>query len=224
MNGVHDMGGMHGFGRIEVEQNEPVFHARWNARIFGIRAVARGQGMIGLDESRHVAERLDPADYLSLGYYGRWLRAFENLLIEDGWIGPGEVDARIAGNPFEPAPVPNLPGPVREGGRRHRQIEPRFAVGERVVTRNHQPPGHTRLAAYARTRRGEVATVHPWLWVFPDSHAHRKGEAAEPVYSVRFAADELWGESAEHATFVYIDLFEIYLNAEGDDERPRPLP
>ncbi len=224
MNGVHDMGGMHGFGSIEVEGNEPAFHAHWNARIFGIHAVARAQGMIGRDESRHAVERLDPADYLSLGYYGRWLRAFETLLIEDGWIRPGEVDARLAGDPFGPVPVPDLPGPVREGGRRNREIEPRFATGQRVLTRNHQPPGHTRLPAYARARRGEVAIVHPSVWVLPDSHAHRQGEAPEPVYSVRFAAYELWGESAEHGTFVYVDLFESYLDAEGDDERPRPLP
>jgi hypothetical protein len=35
VNGIHDMGGMHGFGPVEVEAGEPVFHSRWEARVFG---------------------------------------------------------------------------------------------------------------------------------------------------------------------------------------------
>ena len=215
MNGIHDMGGMHGFGPIKVEEDEPVFHARWEARVFGMRALARAQGVTGLDESRHAVERLAPADYLNLGYYGRWLRSFETLLTEGGWLRPGEVRARIAGDPFESAPVPALPGSLHEGGRRDRENEPRFAVGERVTTRNYQRPGHTRLPAYARARRGEIAIVHPGSWVFPDSFAHRQDEEPEPVYSVRFAGTQLWGDSAEPGTCVYLDVFESYLNSEG---------
>ena len=33
MNGAHDMGGVMGFGPVVPEQNEPVFHARWEGRV-----------------------------------------------------------------------------------------------------------------------------------------------------------------------------------------------
>lgn len=213
------MGGRHGFGAVVVEENEPVFHARWEGRVFGLRAVAKAQGMRALDESRHAVERLDPADYLNLGYYGRWLRTFESQLIEDKWMSPGEVEAWLAGDPLDPVPVPASPRPVAGGARREIDTVPRFLVGQQIRTRNHQPPGHTRLPGYARARRGVIAIVHPSAWVLPDSNAHRRGENPQPVYSVRFAADELWGSSAEPGTFVHVDLFESYLESEGEDEQ-----
>ena len=219
MNGIHDMGGMHGFGAVEIEENEPVFHARWEGRVVGMRALARAKGMIVLDESRYAVERLDPADYLNLSYYERWLRSFESQLIADNWMRSGEVEAWLAGDPLDPAPVPALPRPVGGGARREIDVEPRFVVGQRVRTLNHQPPGHTRLPAYVRARRGIIAIVHPSAWVLPDSNAHRKGENPQAVYAVRFAADELWGGSAEPGTFVYLDLFESYLESKGDDEQ-----
>ena len=36
MNGIHDMGGMHGFGPVIPERDEPYFHEPWEARMFGI--------------------------------------------------------------------------------------------------------------------------------------------------------------------------------------------
>jgi nitrile hydratase len=94
---------------------------------------------------------------------------------------------------------------VREVGR-----APAFAPGDCVRTRNHQPAGHTRLPAYARSRRGVVARVYP-ACVFPDTHAHHRGEDPQHVYAVRFAACELWGEGAEAGSFVHLDCFEPYL-------------
>ena len=219
MNGIHDMGGMHGFGPVVVEEDEPVFHAPWEGRIFGLRALARRQGMTVLDAGRHAVERIDPADYLTLGYYGRWLRSFETELVRYGWMGAGELEARLAGDPFDPAPVPPLPAEVDMTARRARESEPRFVVGQRVRTRNHQVPGHTRLPAYARARHGVVAIVHPGEWVLPDTNAHGLGENPEVLYVVRFTGYELWGEQAEPGTSVHLDLFESYLETEGDDER-----
>ena len=100
MNGIHDMGGMHGFGPVVVEEDEPVFHAPWEGRIFGLRALARRQGMTVLDAGRHAVERIDPADYLTLGYYGRWLRSFETELVRYGWMGAGELEARTRRRPL----------------------------------------------------------------------------------------------------------------------------
>ena len=36
MNGAGDMGGMHGFGSVQVEANEPVFHADWEKKAFAL--------------------------------------------------------------------------------------------------------------------------------------------------------------------------------------------
>lgn len=209
MNGIHDMGGLHGFGRVEVEPGEPVFHARWEARVFGIVQSLPGGN---IDAGRHGLERLDPVSYLQNGYYGRWLAALERTLVALGVLSPGEIEARVrepvpraeraAPSGWKPAPRPSYARAVDRA--------PLFREGSAVRTRNHQPEGHTRLPAYARCRRGEIARAHPAM-VYPDDHAHGRGENPHYLYSVRFAGRELWGPEAEPDTAVYLDLFEPYL-------------
>ena len=216
MNGIHDMGGTDGFGPVEVEENEPVFHARWEARVFGMNLLSGSN----IDASRHAVERIDPTEYISLGYYGRWLRGLEFRLVEEGVLAEGELDARVEKRAFT-APARELPPRVPPsledlGARREIDAAPMFARGQRVRTRNLQPPGHTRLPGYARGHPGVVAVVHP-SFVLPDTNAHGLGENPEYVYSVRFAGSELWGDRAEPGTFVHLDCFESYLEAEGSD-------
>ena len=223
MNGIHDMGGMHGFGSVIVERDEPVFHAPWEGRVLGMVYQVVGRGWGNIDSFRHAIERLDPLTYLSVGYYGRWLRAVEMLLVDGGVLRPGEVEARLAGTKdtsstgavtASPPHAPNaLLGVVRTV-----EAAPRFTVGQTIRARNLQPAGHTRLPAYVRARRGTVDRVHP-ACVFPDTHAHGRGERPQYVYSVRFAGDELWGADAEPGASVNIDLFEEYLEpARGKHE------
>ena len=209
MNGIHDMGGLHGFGAVEVEPDEPVFHSRWEARVFGIVHLLPSGNV---DAGRHGLERLDPVSYLENGYYGRWLAALEKGLLALGVLAPGEIEARMR------APVPRAEraaasrwrAPPRPRYARAVDRAPRFAAGAAVRTRNHQPAGHTRLPAYARCRRGAIERVHPAM-VYPDDHAHGRGENPQHLYTVRFAARELWGDGAEADTAVYLDLFEPYL-------------
>ena len=210
MNGIHDLGGKDGFGRIEMESDEPVFHARWEARVFGLNLLA----LANIDASRHAVERIDPGSYLALPYYGRWLRGLETLLLEQGLLGEGEIEARMQGRDQPARPVGARPAPGGGESRREIAARPAFAVGERVRTRNHQPRGHTRLPAYARARSGVVAIVHP-AFVLPDTHAHGLGESPEYVYAVRFEGRELWGDAAEPGTTVVLDCFESYLEAES---------
>jgi nitrile hydratase len=213
VNGIHDMGGMHGFGPVRIEPNEPVFHGLWEARVFGMSLFAGLRLGGNIDARRHGLERLDPVTYLKDGYYGRWLARLEADLLERGVLAAGELAARVAGGKAPAAALPALPAaPPRPPHPFIRELTrpPAFRAGDRVRTRNHQPAGHTRLTGYARGRRGLVARVHP-ACVFPDSNAHFQGENPQHVYAVRFEARELWGEAAEPGTCVHLDCFESYL-------------
>jgi len=215
MNGIHDMGGMHGFGKVEVESDEPVFHERWEARVFGM---VQSLGGRNIDAGRHSIEQLDPVAYLQNGYYGRWLAAFERGLVGTGVLTPGEIAARMqSGLSAVPPATSRQPSPWRPSAKDYvRKVDapPRFAIGQKIVTLNHQPAGHTRLPGYGRCKRGVVARVHPAM-IFPDDHAHGRGENPQYLYTVRFDARELWGDAAEPNTVIHIDLFEPYLKAEG---------
>jgi nitrile hydratase beta subunit len=222
MDGVHDLGGMQGFGRVEREEHEPVFHARWEAEVLAMMRAGGGRGVYNLDEFRHAIERMRPAEYLAATYYEKWLDGITRLYLEKGIVTQAEIEARTAffgARPDAPATAP-LSGPMparapfnpewtqqvlRETG-----VKPRFAPGDPVITRNIHPRGHTRLPRYARGRRGVIHCVHG-VHVFPDSHAHGLGEQPQPLYSVRFEARELWGEDAEACQRVHLDLWESYL-------------
>ena len=194
MNGIHDLGGMHGFGRVLVLPNEPVFHEAWQRRVFGVVSVALGMGIANVDRFRHAIERLDPVEYLGAGYYGRWLGALELLVREFRERGE-RLDSR------------------GRGTLRSVAAAPRFCVGATVRARNLQPSGHTRLPGYARGKSGAIARVHP-SFVYPDTNAHERGENPQWVYSVRFDALELFGSGAESNACVHVDLFESYLEPE----------
>jgi nitrile hydratase len=218
VNGIHDMGGMHGFGPVEIEPDEPVFHERWEARVFGMSLLAGLRLGGNIDARRHGLERLDPVTYLRNGYYGRWFARLERTLLERGVLAPGELEARESGAGAAAAALPPLPAPAPAPAHpflRPVERQPAFRAGDRVRTRNHQPPGHTRLTSYARCRRGVVARAYP-ACVLPDTNAHFQGEHPQYVYAVRFAARELWGESAEPGTCVHLDCFESYLEPDPD--------
>jgi nitrile hydratase len=210
MNGIHDMGGLHGFGTVEVEPAEPVFHHRWQARVFGMVQSLPGN----IDAGRHSLERLDPVAYLQNGYYGRWLAALERGLASAGVLGADAIDARMKTRRRRVTRAARAVraawSPVARNYARQIAARPAFATGQRVATRNHQPAGHTRLPAYARCRRGVVVRTHPAM-VFPDDNAHGRGENPQYLYTVRFDGGELWGGGAEPGTFVHVDLFEPYL-------------
>jgi nitrile hydratase len=213
MNGIHDMGGLHGFGRVVVEHDEPVFHERWEGRVFGIARALRGDRG-NIDAGRHSLERLDPVAYLQDGYFGRWLAAMERALQAAGVVTGAEVQARMRarrGRRRQKTAAPRVAWrPVATPYTRRIDAVPVFAPGQRVRTRNLQPAGHTRLPAYARNHAGIVIAQYPAM-VFPDDNAHDRGENPQYLYSVRFDGRELWGAAAEPGTCVHVDLFESYL-------------
>lgn len=218
MNGIHDMGGMHGFGPVETETEEPVFHARWEGRVHAIADHLETIGVYNIDEHRHGIELMPAAAYLADGYYARWLFALEALLEARGVLRRAEIEARLAGV-VPPTPAPrNWPMPAadlsRPGSwRREAEVAPRFAAGQRVRVRNHQPAGHTRLPHYVRGLTGTIEIVNARAWVLPDARAHGEGEALQPVYNVAFAAADVWGDGAEAGSLVRVDLWQDYLEA-----------
>jgi len=221
MDGVHDLGGMHGFGPVEREENEPPFHGRWEAAVVAIMRATRGS-FYNIDEFRHGIERMDPAHYLGSSYFEHWLDGIARVLAEKGVVGAAELQARTRLLHERPdASVPAAPAGTRAAAGRRAESEtsfrppagpPRFAVGSVVTTRAMHPAGHTRLPRYARGKRG-VIDAHRGCHVFPDTHAHGLGEQPQHVYSVRFEARELWGEVAEPNQTLYLDLWESYLQA-----------
>jgi len=216
MNGVHDMGGMHGFGPVLPEVGEPVFHAPWEGRVLGMNRLMGAWRRWNIDSGRHSIERLPPADYLRFSYYEKWLEAMINRMLATGMITPEELASghKAAGTAMVSPPVTaeTVPEIVNAtlSYQRDAGANPRFAAGDRVRARNINPEGHTRLPRYARGRHGVIERDHG-AHVFPDSNAHFAGEAPQTLYTVRFTAQELWGETANAADQVSLDLWESYL-------------
>jgi nitrile hydratase beta subunit len=215
VNGLHDLGGMHGFGPVVTPDGDQIFRERWERRIAGILNLVAFAGVCGSDQFRRAGETMTPEAYLTTPYFGRWLHMVETMLIENGVAGSGELAAghRSPDNPPWDGPVlaPAEVWPAyRSAGspRRETTLAPRFAVGDVVLVRNRHPQGHTRLPRYARGKRGVVTRVHG-CFVYPDTNAHGMGEQPQHLYNVRFAARELWGEQARDV--VHLDLWDSYL-------------
>ena len=216
MNGVHDMGGMHGMGPIPYERDEPVFHAAWEARVYALTRAMRAHGRWNLDSDRYEIESLPPADYLRLSYYERWLASLVQRMVKTGTITSAEAE-RGAADANAPRATPALTAAMTSRFL-HRNIppafdpavRPRFEAGDRVRARIMHPRGHTRLPRYARGRSGTIVRDHG-VYTFPDTNAHGLGEKRQHLYSVRFSARELWGPDAPPRDCVHVDMWDDYL-------------
>lgn len=216
MDGIHDMGGMDGFGPIPIEHDEPVFHAEWEGRLYAINSVMGAWGEWNIDAGRACMERLDPVVYLQSPYYQRWLYRMENLLVERGVVSAGELTSGTPdGRSSEPLPLEDVFERMRaaRSARVDQPVAAKFNIGDAVLVRNIHPTGHTRTPRYARGRRGVIDRDHG-VFIFPDTHAEFKGESPQHLYSVRFTARELWGPDAAESDKVYIDLWDDYLDAD----------
>ena len=216
MNGPHDMGGQPDMGPLEYEKDEPVFHARWEARMHALNRAMRAWGKWNLDADRHAIERLPPADYLRMSYYERWFHRLAGQVVEYGLVSTEELESgKAASGSTKASPAMTLAMSARWLSRgvpssQDPKVRPRFAVHQRVRARNINPAGHTRLPRYVRGKTGVIVRDHG-VYLLPDSNAHFQGEKRQHVYSVRFAATELWGEGASPRDFVHLDLWDDYL-------------
>jgi nitrile hydratase len=215
MDGVHDMGGMHGFGKVEPEPNEPVFHAPWEGRTYAINRALGYTGIWTIDETRAGIERLPPEVYLGSSYYRKWELRLEKLLVEKGLADADELaagHALRAGNALKrtmkAADVANALS--RGSFSRPAQGPARFKPGDKVRTKNIHPQTHTRLPRYARGKTGVVEAIRG-CHVYPDTVAIGQGENPQWVYTVLFDGRELWGEASDPSLKVSIEAFEPYL-------------
>jgi nitrile hydratase len=216
MNGVHDLGGMHGMGAVAAEANEPVFHHDWERRTFALIVAAGFLRRWNIDMSRHAREVMPPAEYLAATYYERWLWGLRHLLVERGLVTPEELESgRTTGaaTGLRALTASEVPAALRN--RRAARMDdhlaaPRFRIGQRVRARNIHPPAHTRLPRYARGRTGVIDRDHG-VFIFPDAHAATGQKVPRHCYSVRFEGRELWGPDAGPRDAIYVDLFDDYL-------------
>lgn len=235
---MHDMGGRaEFFGPVAEEANEPVFHKPWEGRVYGMAICLLPLLGRNVDAFRFAQERLPREVYLS-GYYRRWRAGLERLLVDSGYLGPDEVDARLEGRTAEAGRRrisavrrkatsdvmrlllrPGLPSwlngrvlPRVLGHTRYTPRRPRFSVGDRVRVRATRAPGHTRQPAYVTGKPG-VVVAQLGSHVFPDAHAVGRRARPQHLYTVAFDAGELWGAAAEADTEMRVDIYEPYLEA-----------
>jgi nitrile hydratase beta subunit len=215
-NSIHDMGGMHGFGPVEPEPNEPVFHERWEGRVFAMRRAMGFPGLWTIDGGRASIEALPPVEYLRSSYYRRWFLGLERQLVEHGLVGADEIAAgrslRQGAALARKLTTAELDKALTRGEfARPTNQAPRFKVGDRVRTKNINPATHTRLPRYARAKTGIIEAVRG-CHVFPDTAAIGKGESPQWLYTVVFTGRELWGDDADPQLKVSIEAFEPYLD------------
>jgi nitrile hydratase subunit beta len=215
MDGVHDMGGMDGFGKVVPEGNEPPFHAAWEGRVLALQRAMSYAGAWQIDMSRAAQEQLPPHVYLTASYYQRWELAMERNVIERGLADADEIAAGHAlreGKPLKRKLTADIvqQGMTRGSFLRQAQAPARFKPGDRVRARNIHPRTHTRLPRYARGRVGVVELLHG-CQAFPDAVAIDKGDSPQWLYTVVFEGRELWGPDADPTIKVSIDAFEPYL-------------
>jgi nitrile hydratase len=216
VNGAQDLGGMMGFGPLPLERGEPVFHAPWERRALALTLAAGACRLWSIDAGRHARETLPPAGYLSKSYYDIWISGLEKLLANAGMASAAELSAGRALGPARDVSYQLAArdvAAVLAKGAPYDRTPPSpaaFAPGDAIRTKVMNPTTHTRLPRYARGKLGSVEAVRG-CHVFPDSNAHGLGEDPRWLYTIRFAARELWGEGADPALEVSIDAFEPYL-------------
>ena len=215
MNGPQDLGGQMGFGPVAPEKDEPIFHAPWEKKALALTLAMGATREWNIDISRHARESLPPAQYLGSSYYEIWIAGLIKLMLAKGLVTEAEVSSgkmavpakKVAGKLL----ASNVTTALAKGGPSSRpDTVPRYKMGDKVRTRNMHPVTHTRLPRYLRGHQGEIVRLHG-NHVFPDSNAQGKGEAPQALYTVRFAARDVWGEARHPKDTVSADLWESYL-------------
>src|SRR5258708_5223955 len=217
MNGVHDMGGLQGFGPVVIEGDEPRFHHRWESRVLGMVVLMGAARQWNIDQSRSARESLPPPLYLSSSYYKIWTEGLCKLLVEHGLVtqeeltdGQVRTPAKLLANVIK---ADDVAAALARGAPTQRAASrnARFAMGAAVRTRNLNLPTHTRLPRYCRDKPGTIVKNHG-MHLFADTHAIGRDDP-QWLYTVRFDAADLWGPGTTGSA-VFVDCWEPYLEAQ----------
>lgn len=214
-NTIHDMGGMHGFGPVRPEANEPPFHAPWEGRVLAMQRAMGFTGLWTIDGGRASLETLPPVEYLRSSYYRRWFLGLEKRLIAHGLADAAEIAAGHSARPGRrlnrTLGLADVPRTLTRGNFARPESAPaRFKPGDAVRAKNINPATHTRLPRYARGKSGTIEAVRG-CHVFPDTAALGTGDHPQWLYTVVFSGRELWGDDADPALNVSVEAFEPYL-------------
>ena len=223
MSRVHDMGGRFGDGPVRREADpEPVFKEEWQAHALALTLAAGSLGRWSLDESRHARECLEPRDYMRFSYYEKWLAGLTDLLVAKSIVTPEELTS-LSAQPAAPElqqrrlPAAKVAAVLSSGGPTLRAEGGNgiaFELGQKLRVRRRGnlavAGGHSRLPAYVMGRVGTIIRLHG-NHVFPDSNAHGAGEAPQPLYTLSFAASDLWEDAESDLDQVMLDLWHSYL-------------
>ncbi|WPB55576.1 nitrile hydratase subunit beta [Xylophilus sp. GOD-11R] len=200
MDGIHDLGGRQGFGKVSHENHE-AFHEYWEKKINAITGRLVGQHVYNMDEYRHAIERMDPRHYMAASYYERVYTAVVTLCVEKGIFTAAELDA--AAGEHVPLALPARPGRTAPAEL------PALAIGDRVRVKTDLVGGHVRMPAYIRGKTGRIVGQSP-AYPYPDAAAHGLASERQCTFDVCFDATELWPDAAEPAE-VHVGVFHGYL-------------
>lgn len=215
MDGIHDLGGRQGFGKIDVDEPEIQFHADYEARVRSIAHAITQAPDWSVDWFRHSRELINPADYLTRPYFDQWMQAYSAMLINSGWATVEEIAAGKAANKVEGLPPPTNAEQARASVLKEKTYDakidaaPRYNNTDPVRTMTKVSSGHTRLPMYARGKTGQVIDHHG-AHIFADAMALNE-KRHEHLYTIEFSLAELWPEVNESNDTVTLDLWESHL-------------
>lgn len=226
MDGIHDTGGMTGYGPVPYQKDEPYFHHEWEGRALSILTWMHIRGLSWWDKSRFYREMMGNENYVNEirdSYYTHWLSAAERILVSDNIITEDERKKRVQEildgsyvdrNPSRQFEEGDIDKAIEAMHKPHSLVlpgpEPSFSAGDSVTVKNMNPLGHTRCPKYVRNRTGVVHTSHG-PQIYPDSNYINRGDDPQPLYTVAFKSTDLWGDDGNDKDVVYVDLWEPYL-------------
>lgn len=215
MDGIHDLGGRHGFGKIDVNEPEIQFHVPYEARVrCMVHAITQAPDW-SVDWFRHCRELINPGDYLTRPYFDQWAQAYSAMLINSGWATIDEICSGKAANKVDGLPPAVTESQARAAVLKEKRFDavvkakPIYNNSDEIRTITKVPGGHTRLPQYARGRIGRVIDHHG-AHIFADAMAVNE-KRHEHLYTVEFSLSELWPEANQSTDSVTLDLWESYL-------------
>lgn len=218
MDGIHDLGGRQGFGAVLVEDADEPFTYTWEERMWAISRTGL-LNSVTIDWFRHCLERMVPTDYLSYRYFNKWCVTYLMVLNDNGTLSLEEIFDRHVKQRQAAAKALSLDYVIEQNRAEHVRFDvksntsPAFAVGDKVRTKRRVFSNHTRLPQYATAAEGTVI-AHHGTHLLPDRGA--EGEhVGDHLYTVEFAASELWGRQANPKDSVCLELWESYLVRPG---------